>query len=134
FQHSSLIWRLSAGSAIAIVAPALIFAQLAIHNGVALMFPAWVPLGGQRARGLDAVGQRLLMLVGTWLPPIVMTLPAPLCGTIVWFLFVRFVGPVIFIPAALICAVILAVEVLAATEALGPLYERLDVLAVERAE
>jgi hypothetical protein len=32
------------------------------------------------------------------------------------------------------CAVILAIEVAVATEALGPLYERLDLTAVERVE
>ena len=30
------------------------------------MFPAWVPLGKERPRGLDAMGQRLIMLGGTW--------------------------------------------------------------------
>ena len=53
------------GVALAILAPALVFAQLTIHNAVALMFPAWVPLGNQRPRGLDAMGQRLIMLGGT---------------------------------------------------------------------
>ena len=44
------------GAALAIVAPALVFAQFTIHNAVALIFPAWVPLGNQRPRGLDAMG------------------------------------------------------------------------------
>jgi hypothetical protein len=60
-------WRVSVATSAAILAPALIFAQLTIHNGVALLFPAWVPLGMQRPRGLDAMGQRLIMLGGTWL-------------------------------------------------------------------
>jgi hypothetical protein len=127
-------WRLSIGSAAAIVAPALVFAQLVIHNGVALMFPAWVPLGQQRARGLDAIGQRLIMLGGTWLLLIVMTLPAAIAGGIIWFAFARFIGPTALVPAALACTAILAIEVLVATEALGPLYEKIDLLAVERAE
>jgi hypothetical protein len=38
------------------------------------------------------------------------------------------------VPAALVGAAIVMVEVLLATEALGPAYERLDVLAVERGE
>jgi hypothetical protein len=40
----------------------------------------------------------------------------------------------VFVPAALVCASILAIEVLAASEALGPAYERLDITAVESAE
>jgi hypothetical protein len=127
-------WRLGIGMAIAIVAPALVFAQLTVHNAVALMFPAWVPLGNQRARGLDAMGQRLIMLGGTWLLLIVMALPGAIAGGIVWFALGRFFGPAGLIPAALVCSAIVAVEVLLATEAVGPVYERLDVMAVERAE
>jgi ABC-2 type transport system permease protein len=129
-----LVWRLGAGGAIAIVAPALVFAQLTIHNAVALVFPAWVPLGNQRTRGLDAMGQRLIMLGATWLSLVVMALPGALAGAIVWFALGRFFGPVALVPAAAVCTVAIALEVLLATEALGPAYERLDVMAVEPAE
>ena len=127
-------WRMGLGIAIAILAPALVFAQLTVHNAVALMFPAWVPLGNQRARGLDAMGQRIIMLGGTWLLLIVMALPGAIAAGIVWFAVGRFLGPAGLIPAAAVCCAIIAVEVLLATEAVGPIYERLDVLAVERAE
>ena len=51
------------------------------------MFPAWVPLGSQRPRGLDAMGQRLIMLAATWLLLVVMALPGAIAGGIVWFAF-----------------------------------------------
>ena len=127
-------WRIGGGTAIAIVAPSLIFSQLTIHNAVALMFPAWVPLGNQRARGLDAMGQRLIMLGGTWLLLIISALPGAIAGGIVWFVLGRFIGPAALVPAAVVCTVIVGMEVLLATEVLGPLYERLDVLAVEQSE
>jgi putative ABC exporter len=127
-------WRLGFGMAIAIVAPALVFAQLTVHNAVALLFPAWVPLGNQRARGLDAMGQRVIMLGATWLLLIVMALPGAIAGGIVWFALGRFFGPAALIPAAVVCCAIIAVEVLLATAAVGPIYERLDMMAVERAE
>jgi hypothetical protein len=134
FSKVDLGWRLGLAGAAVLLAPALVFAQLTIHNGVALMFPAWVPVGNQRARGLDAMGQRLIMLGGTWLLLIVMTAPGAFAGAIVWFAFGTFLGPGALLPGAIVCAGVVAIEVLAATEALGPLYERLDVLAVERAE
>jgi hypothetical protein len=127
-------WRLSAGAGFAVLAPALIFAQLAIHNGMALIFPAWVPLGYQRARGLDAMGQRLIMLFGTWLLLAAMALPGAVAGAIVWFATQAVLGPAAVVPAAMVCTVVIAMEVLVATEALGPAYERLDLMAVERAE
>ena len=127
-------WRLGGGGAIAIVAPALVFAQLTIQNAVALVFPAWVPLGNQRPRGLDAMGQRLIMLGGTWLSLVVMALPGALAGAIIWYALGRFLGPAVLVPAAAVCTVTIALEVLLATEALGPAYEQLDLMAVERDE
>ncbi|HET6198647.1 MAG TPA: hypothetical protein VFE12_22975, partial [Acetobacteraceae bacterium] len=126
--------RLGGGGAIAVLAPALVFAQLAIHNAVALIFPAWVPLGNQRPRGLDAMGQRLIMLGGTWLVLVVSALPGAIAGGIVWFALVRFVGPAAMVLGAAVCSVVVGMEVLLATEAMGPAYERIDVMAVERAE
>jgi hypothetical protein len=134
FSTVGMAWRLGVAGAAALVAPALVFAQLTIHNGVALMFPAWVPLGNQRQRGLDAMGQRLIMLGGTWLLLIIMTLPGAFAGAIVWFACRTLLGPGALLPGAVVCAVVVGIEVLVATEVLGPLYERLDVLAVERAE
>jgi hypothetical protein len=126
--------RMGGAAAIAILTPALVFAQLTIHNAVALIFPAWVPLGNQRPRGLDAMGQRLIMLGGTWLLLILSAFPGALAGAIVWFALERFVGAAALVPAAIVCTLIVGVEVLLATEAVGPAYERLDVMAVERSE
>jgi ABC-2 type transport system permease protein len=130
----SVALRLSGGAALAILAPALVFAQLTIHNAVALVFPAWVPLGNQRARGLDAMGQRLIMLGGTWLLLILSLLPGAIAGGVVWFALQYFMGAAAMVPAAIVCTVIVALEVLLASEAIGPAYERLDASAVERAE
>ena len=130
----SLSWRLSAGAAFAMLAPALVFAQLTIHNAAALIFPAWVPQGNQRPRGLDALGQRLIMMFGTWLALIVSAIPGAILGGIVGFVLWRLLGPAAVVPAAVVCAAVMAIEILLATEMLGPAYERLDVTAVERAE
>jgi ABC-2 type transport system permease protein len=129
-----VVWRGSVGASAAILAPALIVAQLTVHNAVALIFPAWVPLGHQRARGLDAMGQRIIMLAGTWLMLIVLALPGAIAAALFWFALGRFFGPLMLVPAAAIATAVIAVEVLLATEALGPAYERLDLMAVERAE
>jgi hypothetical protein len=80
------------------------------------------------------MGQRLITLGGTWLLLIVMTLPGAIAGAIVWFAFRTVLGPGALVPGAIACTLVVGVEVLLATEALGPLYEKLDILAVERAE
>jgi hypothetical protein len=134
FARTSLELRVVVAASVAALAPALIFAQLAIHNGIALMFPAWVPLGNQRARGLDAMGQRLILLGGTMLVLLVMVLPGGVAGAIVLFVFRPLVAIGALAPAAVACAAVIGVEVLLITEVLGPVYERLDITAVEHAE
>ena len=133
-SKAGLPLRMAIGGGAFALAPALIFAQLTVHNGVALIFPAWIPLGSQRPRGFDAMGQRLIMLGGTWLLLIVMALPGAIAGGIVWFALQFVVGVAAIVPGALVCAVVLMIEVLLATEALGPAYEAIDLTAVERAE
>jgi putative ABC exporter len=132
--NMTVAWRLSLGAGFAIVAPALVFAQLTIHNAAALIFPAWVPLGNQRSRGLDALGQRLIMFFGVWIVLIVATLPGAIAGGVVWLALARLVGPAAIVAAALACVGVIGIEVLAATEALGPVYEGIDLTGVERSE
>ena len=134
FNRVAWSWRVSAAAGVVIAAPALVFAQLLIHNGVAIIFPAWVPLGNQRPRGLEAMGQRLIMLAGTWLLLAAVALPAAAAGGIVWFALRWLIGSAALVPAALAGAAVMGIEVLLATEALGPAYERIDILAVERVE
>jgi hypothetical protein len=134
FSPAIAAWRVSGGIAAAILAPALVFAQLAIHNAAAVLFPAWVPLGSARPRGLDAMGQRLIMFAAMLFGLIVMVAPGAIAGGIVWFAFHRLVGPFVFPLAAAACTAVVFVEVLLATEALGPVYERLDLSGIERAE
>jgi hypothetical protein len=43
-------------------------------------------------------------------------------------------GAAVFVPAAVLFAAVVLTEVLAATELLGPAYERMDLTSVERAE
>ena len=52
----------------------------------------------------------------------------------VWIGLALVLGPAALVPAAGCCAAALAAEVLLATEALGPAYDRLDATAVEAAE
>lgn len=134
FSTTTLSLRIAGGLAGMILAPALVIAQFTIHNTAALLFPAWVPLGMGRPRGVDAMGQRVFMLGATWLMLVFMVAPGAIVGGIIWFAFRRLVGWWILIPAASICSAIVGAEVLTATEALGAAYERLDLTSVERGD
>jgi hypothetical protein len=101
---------------------------------MALAFPAWVPLGGQRARGLDVMGQRIILLGGTWLLLGVMLVPALLPAAGVWLVGRIFLGTAAWIAAAFVLTAVMLVEVFVATELLAPLYDGLDLSALERPE
>ncbi len=134
FPQVTLAWRASTSAAAVLLAPALVSAQYAVHNIATVLFPAWVPIGNQRSRGLDAMGQRLILFGGVVVSLAAMVLPGALVGAVIVFAFRRFIGAAALVPAAAVCGVIVLVEVLMATEAIAPMYERMDLVSVERGE
>jgi ABC-2 type transport system permease protein len=134
FTRTPLGTRLAVAGAAALLAPSLVLAQFTIHNAAAVLFPAWVPLGTGRPKGIDAMGQRLILFTGVLLGLAVVMLPGAIAGGLLWFAFYRLIGVAVLVPAAAVCTVIVLIEVLMATEALGPIYERLDLSQVERSE
>ena len=134
FSPATAAWRVSAALAAALLAPGLVAAQYTIHNAAAVMFPAWVPLGTSRPRGIDAMGQRLIMFAGVLIGLALMMVPGVIAGGILWLVLYGIAGPVVLVPAAALCTAIVMVEVLTATEALGPVFERLDLTGIERSE
>jgi hypothetical protein len=132
----SFKWRFAAAVSAAIVSPGLIAAQYLVHNAAALLFPAWVPLGNQRPRGLDAMGQRLVLLAAIALSLVLVALPGALGGGLVWFVIGWLLNAPAagLVPAAAAFTAIVLVEVLLATELLAPAYDRLDIMSVERVE
>ena len=130
----AFVSRWSFAIAAVFLAPPLIAAQYAVHNAATIFFPAWVQLGSQRTRGIDAMGQRLIMLVAILLAILLFAVPAALIDGVLWFAFRGIVGDVIVVPLSMLFAGIVLLEVLVVTELLGPAYERIDLTSVERAE
>jgi hypothetical protein len=130
----SFVSRWSFAIAAMVASPALIASQFAVHNTATIFFPAWVQLGTQRSRGLDMMGQRLIMLAAIVISLLLFAVPGAIGGGVVWLILNRFVGDVVFVPAAIVFSAIVLIEVLAVTELLGPAYERIDVTSIERGE
>jgi ABC-2 type transport system permease protein len=118
FSSSGLATRTALGLAGMILTPAVVCAQYTIHNAAALFFPAWVPLGPARPRGVGAMGQRLIVVGATWLILLVVFAPGAIAGWILWLAFHPVIGAWVLIPGAVVGAAIAGVEVLMATEAL----------------
>ncbi|MGE5361884.1 MAG: putative ABC exporter domain-containing protein, partial [Bacteroidales bacterium] len=57
------------------VLPAIALAQVVIQNAAVVLFPGWVAVGPSRPRGVEAMGQQMLMFAGTFLLLVVGLLP-----------------------------------------------------------
>jgi hypothetical protein len=109
-----------------LLAPAISLGSVLIQNLVVLLFPAWVSLGQERSRGLEASGQRMLTLVMTLLGLSVALIPAGLGALLAYFMTFRFIGPGAFVVTGFSASVILLAEGAAGVVLLGKLFEDLD--------
>jgi hypothetical protein len=126
--------RASVFAAAFVLAPAVILAQVVVQNGLAVLFPAWVAVGASRARGIDAMGQRLLMLAGLLLTLLVSLLPGALAAAAVAFLVYQMTGAILILAPAIIVAAVVIGQCWLAIEGLGRVLERTDPSAVEATE
>lgn len=135
FLVSVSIWsRLSYALAAILLSTGLILVQVVVQNALAVMFPAWVQIGVGRSRGIDVMGQRLLMMAGLMLVLVVAVLPAALAGGLVGFAIYSAIGIIpVVVPAAVATAVLVG-ESLLAIEAIGRVLDRTDPTAVEVTE
>ena len=117
-----------------VVAPAMILSQVVVQNGLAVLFPAWVAVGASRARGIDAMGQRLFMLAGILLTLVVSLIPGVMAAAALAFLIYQLTGAVPILLPALVVAVVIVGECWLAIEGLGRILDRTDPSAVEAVE
>jgi hypothetical protein len=117
-----------------VLAPAVVLSQVVVQNGLAVLFPAWVAVGASRARGIDAMGQRLFMLAGILLTLVVSLLPGAVAGAALAFVAYQLTGAVLIVVPALVAALVVAGECWLAIEAFGRVLDRTDPGAVEAAE
>ena len=80
------------------------------------------------------MGQRLIMLFGTWLTLGLLALPGAVAALVIWFVLSGTFGPLALVPAALVWSAALLAETVIATSALAPLFDRLDLTDIEQAE
>jgi len=123
--------RLSYALAAAILALPIILSQTVVRNGIAVMFPAWSSLGTSRARGIDAMGQRLLMMAGI-LPTLALSLlPGAVVAGLLMAAVYWLTGTLLIVLPALLVAFVVIVECRVATELLGRVLDRTDVTAID---
>ena len=108
-----------------LVASTLVLAQLVIHNGIAVTFPAWVRLRpGGGAGGVEMMGQMMVTLYGGLFALMLALIVPAGAAAAAWFL-VAGSWAVPLLPGVVFAACLL-VECAAATELFGRILDRAD--------
>jgi len=120
-------WRLAIAFAGLLVFPALNLICLIIPNGSVLLFPAWFQIGRDGPQGIEATGQRLILMIGQLLVLTLALLPGGLLFGAVYFVFAYFGQQIAGVPLAAIAATaVMLAEVGLAIFFLGKVFERFD--------
>jgi hypothetical protein len=117
-----------------ILSPAIVFSQVVAQNGLAVLFPAWAAIGESRARGLDAMGQRMLLLAGMLFALAVSLVPGAVLAALLAVATYQMTGAVPIVAPALIVAVVVFAEGWLVIEGLGRVLDQTDPSAVEAVE
>ncbi|HXH63482.1 MAG TPA: putative ABC exporter domain-containing protein, partial [Gemmatimonadales bacterium] len=72
--------RIPIAAAIAVTIPAVLLVLVLVQNAAVLLLPAWMATGQQRTAGLEAMGQRIVVMIGTMFALIVALVPASIVG------------------------------------------------------
>jgi hypothetical protein len=116
-------------AAAVICLPGINFLGMLIHNGTALLFPAWVHLGSNRPGGVEALGQNMLMIVAyATLLALALALPAAIAAGL-GVLLEGSLGWWAAVPAALVLLVGIAAESVVLVRRLGRVFERMEPIA-----
>jgi len=125
-RQAALLLAIALGAAVLL--PGLDVLLLLIPNAAVLLFPSWIQTGKDSPRGIEATGQRLVFALGQLLVLALALLPAAIAFIGIFFLLKLALGYAAAVPfAALVAAIILAVEAGFGVMLLGRLFERFDV-------
>jgi len=125
-------WLAIAASA-AIVLPTVILAQVVVQNAAVVLFPGWVVTGPSRPRGVEAMGQQMLMFGGSLLLLLVGILPGAVVGGLVTLVAFYLVGWLAIFPGAAALAGLIIAEIVLVLRLLGGVLDRTDPSAVDTA-
>lgn len=112
------------------VTPGLILVQLLVQNALAVTFPSWVSVGPPRG-GVDVMGQRMLMMVASFLALAITLLPPAILAVVLAFVLRLFTGEFPVVLPGLLAAAVLLGEALIGSELIGQILDRTDVSALD---
>lgn len=129
-EHLAFGMKLSACLAAAVVLPFLDLIAILLQNTGVLLLPAWFQFDKTAPRGIETMGQQLILVFGQILALAIALIPAVAvsAGIIAVGHFVMPLGLAIIV-AAIAAAIVMCVEVAIAIRLLGGVFERFDLSA-----
>lgn len=121
---------LAGGLAFLAGVPALSIIGTLVHNGAALLFPAWVQLGPDRPAGLEAIGQLYLTMFISLIAMAILAILPVLAGVLVLLLLPDIAGPWAWPLATAAAGPVVLAEAWLLTQWLGEVLERTEPHAV----
>jgi hypothetical protein len=122
--------RLLAAGGAAMLTPFLCAILVLLLNAAVLIFPAWVPQGLEKGRGIDVLGQRIFFVAGLYLTMALALLPAAIVAAAVFFIALWLLGPIAAgISGIVVMVIALGAEIALAIAWLGRRFERFDLSA-----
>jgi hypothetical protein len=127
--------RLSFAIVALVLAPGLIAVQVLAQNAFAVLFPAWVTIGPARGQaGIEAMGQRMVLMLASLLALTVLLLPAAIVMIATGAVASLVLHHVPIVVLAILGGITLLAECFVFSEILGAVLDRTDVSAVEVTE
>jgi hypothetical protein len=117
-----------------IVVPGIVIVQLLVQNAIAVMWPSWAAIGSRHSRGIDVMGQRLIMMFGLLVVFLIAVLPAGIAAALVGFGLYWATSSVHILLPAIVAAAVLLGEAFLASEVIGKILDRTDVGQIDATE
>jgi len=126
FEDIARPWVYGGAACALIVLPAFTLVAVALQNALVVLFPAWVQLGNSRARGFEASGQRILVLIASLVTLAIVALPAVVSGGLLAWILANALGPWCLLPGGVVTAGWMGLEVVVGCRLLGRALDRID--------
>lgn len=121
--------RLAVFVGLALFLPTLTFFNVLARNAAVLVMPSWMAADPYQTRGLEMMGQRLLLWVANLLVMLVAVLPSGLVAALVLLVFWSTVGLFAIPLASALATGVMILELHLGLRLLGQLFDRLDATA-----
>jgi hypothetical protein len=118
--------RVAIALSAALALPAVNLVSASIHNASALLLPGWLPLGGDRKPGFEAMGQMYLTLIASVFVLVLLLALPVLVGAIAAFALGGAYGAWRTLPAVVVGSIVVAGELALILRWLGGVYARTE--------